>query len=138
MLFDPSKSCRILASNNSTCFTCRFRASSIQVNPYMTKKVKYYFIFLDIVSFRFFTDKSTRLGPNKRNYTALSSTLWPPEVLCFGHVTSWSGGGERVGPRNNGNQLATVVEFWEKQNGGQKCALVVVNCTLRFRLKISF
>ena len=40
----------------------------------------------------------------KRNKTVLSSTLWPPrkKVLCFDHVTNWSGGGERVGPRNNG------------------------------------
>ena len=60
------------------------------------------------------------------------------KVLCFDHVTNWSGGEERAGPRNNGNQLATAVEFWEKQNGGQKCTLDVVNCTLRFRLQISF
>ena len=25
------------------------------------------------------------------------------KVLCFDHVTNWSGGGERAGPRNNGN-----------------------------------
>ena len=30
------------------------------------------------------------------------------------------------------------VELWEKQNGGYECAVIVVNCTLRFRLKISF
>ena len=40
------------------------------------------------------------------------------KVVCFDHVTNWSGGGERAGPRNNGNKLATAVEFWEKQNGG--------------------
>ena len=39
------------------------------------------------------------------------------KVVCFDHVTNWSGGGERAGPRNNGNP-ATAVEFWEKQNGG--------------------
>ena len=27
---------------------------------------------------------------------------------------------------------------WEKQNGGYKCALIVGNCKLRFRLSVSF
>ena len=40
------------------------------------------------------------------------------KVVCFDHVTNWSGGGERAGPRNNGNELASAVEFWEKQNSG--------------------
>ena len=54
----------------------------------------------------------------KRNNTVLSSTLMAAQkVLCFDHVTNWSGGGERAGPRNNGNKLATTVEFWEKKNG---------------------
>ena len=62
--------------------------------------------------------------------------------VCFDHVTNWSGGGERAGRgrdrETNGNSLATAVEFREKKNGGLKSALVFVNCTSRFRLKISF
>ena len=36
--------------------TCRFRASSIQVNPYRPKKSQRIFFSLDIVSFRFYTE----------------------------------------------------------------------------------
>ena len=39
-------------------------------------------------------------------------------AACFGHVTNWYGGGDRAGPRNDGNYLATAVEFLEKQNDG--------------------
>ena len=46
------------------------------------------------------------------------------KVLCFDHVTNWSGGGERAGPGE---------AKWRIE-----CALAVVDCTLRFRLKISF
>ena len=54
----------------------------------------------------------------KPNNTVLFSTFMAAQnVVCFDHVTNWSGGGDRAGPRNHGNP-ATAVEFWEKQNGG--------------------
>ena len=36
----------------------------------------------------------------KRNNTV---NMADQKVLYFDHVTNWSGGGERAGPRNNGN-----------------------------------
>ena len=54
-------------------------------------------------------------------------------AACFGHVTNWYGGGERAGPRNDGNYLATAVEFLKKQNDGNaprnaQLLLSIVRC----------
>ena len=47
------------------------------------------------------------------------------QVLCIGHVNNWSGGGERAGPRNNGNSLTTAVEFCEKQKADTNALLLL-------------